>query len=153
MASIDCAANVKRRRCMQTEIFIWTYCGFVYHTKANTASVEELVLRKHIESKHTLQPPKYITIIVKRFNYINNKITKNRGLILLDLNMMLGPYKFNMGPTVNHHGHSMNCGHYTTSINCCGKKIHCNDTRITKCNNSDKYNSFTAYMILHKLIV
>ena len=31
----------------------------------------------HAESKHILQPPKYLTIIVNRFDYMNNYVTKN----------------------------------------------------------------------------
>ena len=35
----------------------------------------------------------------------------------------LDPYRFNLHTTLGHHGHSINCGHYTASINCCEKII------------------------------
>ena len=49
----------------------------------------------HVESKHILQRPKYLIIIVNRFSNTNDKIIKNRSITPLDLNIMLGPYKFN----------------------------------------------------------
>ena len=75
----------------------------------------------HMESKQILQPPNYLTIIVNRITYSNNRITKNKSRMLLDLCIKLGPYKFSLPASVNHHGYSMNSGHYTASINCCGK--------------------------------
>ena len=36
---------------------------------------------------------------------------------------LLDPYRFNLHTTLGHHGHSINCGHYTASINCCEKII------------------------------
>ena len=48
----------------------------------------------HIESKQTLQPPKYLIIIVKRITYSNNRITKNKSRMPLDLYIKPGLYKF-----------------------------------------------------------
>ena len=107
----------------------------------------------HIESKRILQPPKYLIIIVNRINYINNNITKNKSLIPLDLNIILGPFKFTLQATVDHHGQSMNSGHYTASINCCGKTFYCNDNKITECNIRDTYNSSTAYILLYRFVM
>ena len=45
-----------------------------------------------------------------------NKIIKNRSLIPLDLNIMLGPDVLNMRAMVDHYEHYMNCCHYTASI-------------------------------------
>ena len=89
----------------------------LYFTSTDNASLQELVLQEHkqklyearccykkdtlhVEFKHILQPPIYVIIIVNRFNYISNKIIKNRSLIPLDLNIVLGPYKFNLRATV-----------------------------------------------------
>ena len=62
----------------------------------------------HIESKHILQPPKYLIIIVNRITYSNNRITENKSRMLLDLYIKIGPYKFPLQASVDHQGYSMN---------------------------------------------
>ena len=57
---------------------------------------------------------KYLIIIVKRFNYIDKK---KRRLILLNLNIILGPYDFNLQTIVDQCGYSMYGGHYTNFVN------------------------------------
>ena len=49
----------------------------------------------HIESKQILQPPNYLIITVNRITYSNNRITKNKMRMPLDLYIKLGPYKLN----------------------------------------------------------
>ena len=71
----------------------------------------------------------------------------------LDLHIKLGPYKFSLQASLDHHGYSMNSGHYTAPINCCGKTFHCNDNKITECNITDTYNSSTTYSLVYKLIM
>ena len=105
----------------------------------------------HVESKFILPPAKFLLTIVNIFNYIDNIVTKNRSVIPLDLNIMLGPYKFELQATVDHHGKYLNCGHYTASINC--KTFYCNDANITERNINDRYNSSTVYIILYKLTI
>ena len=75
----------------------------------------------HIESKQILQPHNYLKIIVNRITYSNNRIIKNNSRMPLDLYIKLDPYKFSLQTSLDHHGYSMNSGHYTASINCCGK--------------------------------
>ena len=69
---------------------------------------------------------------MNRITYSNNKITKNKSPMPLDLYIKLGPYKFSLQAAVDHHGYSMNSGHYTASINCCAKTFHCNNNEITE---------------------
>ena len=76
---------------------------------------------RHIESNHILQPPKYLLLFVNRFRYINNNITKDRCPIPMDTTVRLGPLKFSLQATIDHHGPSIDSGHYTASINCCKK--------------------------------
>ena len=65
--------------------------------------------------------------------------------------VMLGPLKFNLQATIDHHGPSIDSGHYTASINCCKKTFYCNDHKITEFGITDK-NSSTAYIVLYKWI-
>ena len=144
--------------------------SLLYVTPTDSSSMQELLMQEHkqklyktgsccgrdtwhIESKKILQPPNYLIIIVNRITYSNNRITKNKSRIPLDLYIKLGPYKFSLQASVDHHGYSMNSGHYTASINCCGKTFHCNDDKITECNITDTYNSSTAYILLYKLML
>ena len=77
---------------------------------------------RHIESSYILQPPKYLLLFVNRFRYINNNITKDRCPIPMDTTVRLGPLKFSLQATIDHHGPSFDSGHYIASISCC--KIH-----------------------------
>ena len=122
--------------------------SLLYVTPTDSSSMQELLMQEHkqkiyktcsccgrdtwhIESKQILQPPNYLIIIVNRITYSNNRITKNKSCMPLDLYIKLGPYKFSLQASVDHHGYSINSGHYTASINCCGKTFHCNDNKIT----------------------
>ena len=63
-----------------------------------------------------------------------------------------GPPKFGLRATIDHHGPSINSGHYTASINCCKKAFYSNDNTITEFEIIDSKNSSTAYIILYELI-
>ena len=75
----------------------------------------------HVESGYILQPPKYLLLFVNRFRYIINNATKDRCSIPMDTTVRLGPLKFSLRATIDHHGLSIHSGHYTASINCCKK--------------------------------
>ena len=121
--------------------------SLLYVTPTDYTSMQELLMQEHkqklcktwsccgrdtwlIESKQILQPPKYLIIIVNRITYSNNMITKNKSRMPLDLYIKLGPYKFSLQSSVDHHGYHMNSGHYLASINWCGKTFYCNDNKI-----------------------
>ena len=112
----------------------------LYISPTDTSSMQNLILEglqqklqksysrcnkntRHIESNYILQPPKYLLLFVNRFRYINNNITKDRCPILMDTTVRLGPLKFSLQATIDHHGPSIDSRHYTASINCC-KKTH-----------------------------
>ena len=99
----------------------------------------------HVESSYILQPPKYLLLFVNRLRYINNNVTKDRCTIPMDTTVRLGPLKFSLRVTIDHHGPSIHSGHYTASINCCKKSS--TEFRII-----DSKNSSTAYVILYELI-
>ena len=88
---------------------------------------------------------------VNRFRYINNNITKDRCSIPMDTTVRLGPLIFSLQATIDHHGPSIDSGHYTASINCCKKTFYCNDHKVTEFGITDK-NSSTAYIVLYKWI-
>ena len=104
---------------------------------------------RHIESSYILQPPKYLLLFVNRFRYLNNNITKDRCPIPLDTTVRLGPLKFDLQATIDHHGPSIDSGHYTASINFRKKPFYCNDHKITEFELTDK-NTSTAYTVLYK---
>ena len=141
----------------------------LYISPTNTSSMQNLILEglqqklqkscsrcnkntRHVESSSILQPPKYRLLFVNRFRYINNNFTKDRCTIPMDTTVRLGPLKFSLQATIDHHGPSIHPGHYTASIKCCKKTtFYCNDHTITQFGITDK-NSSTAYVILYELI-
>ena len=140
----------------------------LYISPTDTSSMQNLILAslqqklqtscsrcnmntRHVESSYILQPPKYLLLFVNRFRYINNNITKDRCPIPMDATVRLGPLKFSLRATIDHHGPSIDSGHYTASINCCKKTFYCNDHKITEFGFTDK-NSSTAYIVLYKWI-
>ena len=64
----------------------------------------------------------------------------------------LGPLKFSLRATIDHHGPSIHSGHYTASINCCKKTFYCNDHTITEFGIIDSKNSSIAYVTLYEVI-
>ena len=65
----------------------------------------------HVESKYILPPPKYLILFVNRFIYFNNNVTKDRCSIPMDTTVRLGPFKFSLRATIDHHGPSIHSGH------------------------------------------
>ena len=106
----------------------------------------------HVESNHIVQPPKYLIVVVSRFKYNNNKFTKDKCPIPMDAIIMLGPHRFSLLATIDHHGPSINSGHYTTSVNCCKKTFYCNDSKINEFEMFYTKNSLTAYVIIYEFI-
>ena len=106
----------------------------LYISPTDTSSMQNLILQElqqqlqkcgsrcnkntwHVESSYILQPPKYLLLFVNRSRYINN-VTKDRCSIPMDTTVRLGPLKFSLRATIDHHGPSIHSGHYTASINC-----------------------------------
>ena len=105
----------------------------LYISPTDTSSMQNLILEglqqklqkscsrcnkntRHIESSSILQPPKYLLLFVNRFRYIYYNITKDRCPISMDTTVRLGPLKFSLQATIDHHGPSIDFGHYTASI-------------------------------------
>ena len=114
------------------------FSSVLYISPTNTSSMRNLILEglqqkwqkscsrcnkntRHVESSYILQPPKYLLLFVNRLRYINNNFTKDRCPIPMDTTVRLGPLKFSLQATIDHHGPSIHSGHYTAFINCCKK--------------------------------
>ena len=112
----------------------------LYISPTDTSSMQNLILQGlqqklqkscsrcnnntwHVESSYIIQPPKYLLLFFNRFRYINNNITKDTCPRPLDTTVRLGPLKFSLRATIDHHGPSTHSSHYTVSISCCKKNI------------------------------
>ena len=110
--------------------------GVLFISPTDTSSMQNLILQWllqklqkscsrcnkntwHVESSYRSQPPKYLLLFVNRFRYIINNVTKDRCSIYMDTTVRLGPLKFSLRATIDHHGPSIHSGHYTASINYC----------------------------------
>ena len=108
----------------------------LYITSTHTSSMQDLILQEMqrkwqnscsrcnkntwlVESNYILQPPKYLLLIINRFRYTNNNVTKDKCPIPMDMTVMLVPLKFSLRATIDHHGLAIHSGHYTASINYC----------------------------------
>ena len=111
----------------------------LYISPTDTSSMQNLILEAlkqklqkscsrfnkntwHVESSFILQPPKYLLLFVNRFRCINNNATKDRCPIPMDTTVRLGPLKFSLRATIDHHGPSIHSGHFTAYINWCKKQ-------------------------------
>ena len=103
---------------------------------------------RHVESSYILEPPKYLLLFVNRFRYINNNVNKDRCPIPMDTTVRLGPLKFSLQATIDHHGPSIHSGHYTASINCCKKTFYCNDHTITEIGITDEKHLYCICYII-----
>ena len=103
----------------------------------------------HVESNYILQHPKYLLLFVNRFRYTNN-VAKDRCSIPIDTTVMLGPLKFSLRATIDHHGPFIHSGYYTASKTGC-KNILLQRQQIMF-EIIDSKNSSTTYVILYEWI-
>ena len=108
----------------------------LYISLTDTSSMQDLILQGlqqklhkscsrcnkntwHVESGCILKPPKYLLLFVNRFRYIYDNVTKDRCPISMDTAVMLGPLKFSLRATIDHHGPSIHSGNYNEPNKCC----------------------------------
>ena len=101
----------------------------------------------HVESNYISQPSKYLIIIVNRFRYINNNVTKDRCSIPMDMTDVLGLHKFSLQAAIGHHGLCIQVIILPSTV---AKIFYCNDSKITQM--IDTKNSSIAYVVIYKLI-
>ncbi|CAG0886728.1 unnamed protein product [Cyprideis torosa] len=104
------------------------------------------------------RPPNVLLICFKRFNMLGNKIGHQ---IAFTSTLDLQPYvnrcqngqrhDYRLIGTVNHHGSSVNSGHYTANV-LVGEKdwYHFDDTRVSKINTSEVIHNLSAYILLYE---
>ena len=61
------------------------------------------------------------SVKLNKFWFANHYHIKYRCSISMDTTVRLGPLKFSLRATIDHHGPSIHSGHNTASINCCKK--------------------------------
>ena len=69
----------------------------------------------------------------------------------MDTTVQLGPRKFSLRATIDHHGPSIHSGHYTASVNCC-KNILLQRSHYYEFGITDNKTPSTAYVTLHDVI-
>ena len=131
-----CFGKIYCLRFMRTEVPSFESSSVLYISPTATSSMQNLILQGlqqklqkscswcnkntwYVESSYILQPHKYLVLFVNWFTYINDNITKDRCPIPIDTTVRLGPHKFNLRATIDHHGPSIHSGYFTASINCC----------------------------------
>ena len=89
--------------------YVWS--GTIIYNQVLFLLQKGHLAQKNLASKHILQHLKRPIIIVNRFNYMNDKVTRRRKVIILDPEITLGLYTLNMQANVDHHGPFMHCDH------------------------------------------
>ena len=95
----------------------------------------------------------FFIIIFNRFKYVDNQFIKNRYLVHVDPNLMLGSYEVSLQASIGHKGFSVYCGHHTISVYCCEKTCYCNDDKIIVCDIYHNRVSYTTYIMIYNLPV
>ena len=107
----------------------------LYIAPTYTFSMQDLILRRmqqklqkscfrcnkttwHVESNSILQPPKYLLLILNRWKYTKNNVTKDKCSIPMDTTVRLGPLKFSPRTTIDRHRQFTHSGHYAAYISC-----------------------------------
>ena len=138
-------------------------------TSTYTSSMQELIMQEiqqkwhkccfrckkntwHVESNFILQPPNYLIIIVNRFIYINNNVTKYMFSITMDMTIVFCLDKFSPKATTDHQGPSMYSGHYTNLIKRSEKNSFATTAKLCSLKLLKPNNSSSAYVVMYKLI-
>ena len=87
---------------------------------------------------------------MNRITYSNNRISKNKSRMPLDLYIKLGPYiPYKLLWTIMDTLWTV----VITLLNqLLWETFHCDDNTITECNITDTYNTSTAYIFMYKLM-
>ena len=101
----------------------------------------------HTEVLQLSQTPKFLTIVVNRFDFSLTAKKKNHDIIMNET-LRLSSSNYNLMGSVHHHGTTASSGHYTSNILCDDAAYLCNDSHIQKLNRLP-YHSDSAYVVLY----
>ena len=100
----------------------------------------------HTEVLQLSQSPKFLIIVVNRFDF-NLTAKKKNYEIMINQSLCLNSSSYHLMGSVHHHGRTASSGHYTSNILCNDAAYLCNDNYIRKLDQLS-YNSNSAYMVL-----
>ena len=104
----------------------------------------------HTEVLQLSQTPKFLTIIVNRFDFSLTAKKKNHE-IMINETLRLSSSNYHIIGSVHHHGRTASSGHYTTNILCDDAAYLCNDNHIRKLDRMSRHSS-SAYVVLYSRI-
>ena len=145
------------------ESYSQSYTLFVYPYKdsnmtdlLNSSMMSDLIKKcdccqsntKHEETVTIVQPPKFLAIIVNRFDQalIGGK---NKSRIRIDRELQIASDRYNLVGSIHHYGASITSGHYITNVYYHDVAYTCNDSRIVSLNCLEPSDS--VYMTFYTL--
>ena len=102
----------------------------------------------HYESLNFDDPPKVLTILVNRFEFVQRS-KKLKTSITIDKHLKIGSGFYSLCGFIEHHGNTLSSGHYTSRIFYSDSAYLCDDHYISKFNHSIDINSKLAYLVLY----
>ena len=104
----------------------------------------------HTEVLQLSQTPKFLTIIVNRFDF-SLTAKKKKHEITINETLRLSSSNYHIMGSVHHHGRTASSGHYTTNILCDDAAYLCNDNHIRKLDRISRHSN-SAYVVLYSRI-
>ena len=137
-------------------LFVYPYRDSNITDLLNSSMISDLIKKcdccksstKHEETMTIVQPPKFLAIIVNRFDQASIG-GKNKSKICLDKELLVASARYNIVGSIHHFGASITSGHYTTNIYYQNTAYTCNDSRIVSLKSFEPSDS--VYMTFYIL--
>ena len=113
-------------------------------TKSCTSCMSDT---NHTEILQLSQTPKFLTIIVNRFDFYITAMKKDTEIVINET-LCLNSSNYHLVGSVHHHGKTASSGHYTSTILYNDAAYLCNDSHIRKLDHLC-HSSNSAYMVLY----
>ena len=102
----------------------------------------------HRESLRFEYPPKVLTILLNRFEFLQN-FRKLKTNITINKHLNFDDGVYDLVGLIEHHGATLSSGHYTSKLFYTDAAYNCDDHNISKFNNSIVLNSKLAYVVFY----